>query len=58
MIAPQGRAIDFAFTGVYDLNSDVNLSLGYRILEGGAKNDKVYTMSLFNYYFLGLGVWF
>jgi hypothetical protein len=56
MIAPQGRAIDFAFTGVYDLNSDVNLSLGYRILEGGAKNDKVYTMSLFNYYFLGLGV--
>lgn len=54
LIAPQGRAIDTALMGGYSFSEDLALYAGYRILEGGADNDKVYTFSQFNYYFLNV----
>ncbi|MEI6809426.1 MAG: hypothetical protein WCN95_11955, partial [bacterium] len=49
LAAPQGRAED-VFIGVESqLNDNLSLKAGYRILEGGADNDKVYTFSLFHY---------
>jgi hypothetical protein len=36
----------------------VALRVGYRILEGGADNDEVYTFSLFHYIVAGLVVSF
>ncbi|MFC1566818.1 hypothetical protein ACFL4A_03140 [bacterium] len=36
-------------------NSDkLAIKFGYRILEGGADNDEVYTFSLFNYLVFGV----
>jgi hypothetical protein len=54
LVASQGRAIDLAFMGGYYLNSFFRISLGYRMLEGGADNEKVYNFSLFHYYFTSL----
>lgn len=54
LAAPQGRAED-VFIGVESqLNDNVALKAGYRILEGGADNDKVYTFSLFHYAVAGM----
>ena len=47
--APQGRAIDAALTVNYQPASGWMLSLGYRTLEGGADNDKVYTFAWLHY---------
>lgn len=49
LAAPQGRAEDVLIAAQYDLNQHVALRAGYRILEGGADNDEVYTFSLFHY---------
>ena len=47
--APQGRAEDI-FAGILvPLNKHVTLKAGYRMLEGGADNDEVYTFSGFHY---------
>ena len=43
LAAPQGRALDFALKGRYDLSDRCSLSLGYRTIEGGADNDDVYS---------------
>lgn len=52
--SPYGRAEDF-FTGlVYSFNEKISLMAGYRMLEGGADNDEVYTFSLFHYAVIGL----
>jgi hypothetical protein len=56
--APQGRAIDFAVSGRYDVNEYLDVAIGYRFLEGGAQNSKVYNMAFINYYFLALGMKF
>jgi hypothetical protein len=40
------------------LNERVSLQAGYRILEGGADNDEVYTFSLFHYAVAGMAVRF
>jgi len=56
--APQGRAIDLAFSSRYDITEHVDLAIGYRFLEGGAVNKKVYNLAFINYYFLALGVKF
>lgn len=49
LFAPQGRAID-VLTALYaDMNDDVSVGIGYRILEGGADNDDVYTFALFHH---------
>jgi hypothetical protein len=53
--APQGRAID-SFLGLkYLFSPDLDVSFGYRTLEGGADNSTVYTFSWFHYAVLSLG---
>lgn len=47
--APQGRALDVASLVQREWNSGDSLGLGYRTLEGGADNDKVYSFSWFHY---------
>jgi hypothetical protein len=54
LAAPQGRAEDVSLKGVYRLSDRVELDLGYRLLEGGADNDSVYTFALFHYAVVGV----
>jgi hypothetical protein len=54
LMAPQGRAFDFALMAGYQFFPSFNLHLGYRMLEGGADNDNVYNFSQINYYFTAL----
>jgi hypothetical protein len=49
LVAPQGRAFDLALKAGYDVNRDWRLSVGYRTLEGGADNDRVYNFAWLNY---------
>lgn len=58
LAAPQGRAFDIALMLGHKLSSSVTANLGYRMLEGGADNDKVYTFSQFNYYFAAVEISF
>jgi hypothetical protein len=58
LVAPQGRAFDVALIGGYLLTERLSFNLGYRMLEGGADNDKVYNFSQFNFYFASLDVSF
>jgi len=54
----QGRAED-VFLGVgYQLNPFVALKGGYRVVEGGADNDKIYNFTWINYAALGVVVAF
>jgi hypothetical protein len=50
----QGRAEDVLLAIVRDLGASTKLFAGYRILEGGADNDEVYTFSLFHYLVAGV----
>lgn len=53
--SPYGRAEDF-FAGVdWQINENISVMAGYRILEGGADNDEVYTFSMFHYAVAGIG---
>ncbi len=54
LAAPQGRAEDVALSVWADLSKSLRLRAGYRLLEGGADNDEVYTFALVNYAFAGL----
>jgi hypothetical protein len=56
LAAPQGRAEDVSLKGVIRLSDRVGLELGYRLLEGGADNDEVYTFAFFHYAFAGLRI--
>jgi hypothetical protein len=58
LVGPQGRAEDVLFTMLYDVNAATKVFAGYRILEGGANNDEVYTFSLFSYAVAGMEVSF
>ena len=51
-----GRATDISFALNYDINRNFDIGAGYRMLEGGAINNKVYTMALINYGFVRLGM--
>lgn len=51
LAAPQGRAIDIALSIGHRIKDNLIANIGYRILEGGANNDKVYNFSQFNYLF-------
>lgn len=53
LAAPQGRAEDVLAALTWNYNDNLQLKAGYRILEGGADNDEVYTFSLINYAVLG-----
>jgi hypothetical protein len=53
LAAPQGRAEDVLLALRYSPSSRVGLKLGYRILEGGADVDEVYSFALVNYLVVG-----
>lgn len=48
LAAPQGRAEDLLVAGTWRVRPGVDLRLGYRMVEGGADNDEVYTFSWFH----------
>jgi len=54
LAAPQGRAFDLALMFGHRISSNLTANLGYRMLEGGVDNDKVYNFSQFNFYFASL----
>ncbi|MFP4555709.1 MAG: hypothetical protein ACLFNU_02455 [Bacteroidales bacterium] len=54
LAAPQGRAEDVLAAVTYKVTDRFSVKAGYRILEGGADNDSVYTFSLFHYGLLGV----
>jgi hypothetical protein len=54
LAAPQGRAIDVALKLGYDVTPDITVTSGYRILDGGADNDDLYTFARFDSAVLGL----
>ena len=58
LAAPQGRAEDVSLKGVWRVSDRVDLDLGYRLLEGGADNDAVYSFALFHYAVAGVRVRF
>jgi len=53
LAAPQGRAEDVLLALKYSPVESIALKFGYRILEGGADNDTVYSFALLNYIVLG-----
>lgn len=57
LAAPQGRAEDVLIAATYRVSDRLGLKAGYRILEGGADNNEVYTFSLFNYASFGLFIY-
>lgn len=58
LAAPQGRAEDVLIALQFDLSSKTALKAGYRLLEGGADNEEVYTFALLHYASLGLMIQF
>ena len=56
--APQGRAEDVQLAVVYQKGEKWALRVGYRILEGGADNDRVYNFALLNYVLVGVTAYF
>jgi len=55
LIGPQGRAIDLALKFNYDIDKQWYVGAGYRTLEGGVDNDKVYNFAWFYYALLNVG---
>ena len=49
LAAPQGRAFDGSLKARYQLSRNVDLSFGYRALEGGADTDEVYSFAWLHY---------
>ena len=49
LAAPQGRALDAAVKLRYQFENGAGVSAGYRMLEGGADNKKVYTFAWMHY---------
>lgn len=58
LAAPQGRAEDVSLKAVWRAGERVSLDFGYRLLEGGADNDEVFTFAFFHYAVVGLRVSF
>lgn len=54
LAAPQGRAFDVAFLLDYKLQKSFSVLAGYRMVEGGADNDKVYNFAWLHYATVGL----
>lgn len=51
LAAPQGRAFDLALMAGYSFTAAYQFNLGFRMLEGGVDNEKVYNFSQINYSF-------
>ncbi len=58
LAAPQGRAEDVSPKAVLRLSDHVDADIGYRLLEGGADNDEVYTFAFFHYAVAGIRIRF
>jgi hypothetical protein len=58
LAAPQGRAEDLSLKAVLQLSDAVDLDVGYRLLEGGADNEEVYTFASFHYAMAGIRIHF
>lgn len=58
LAAKQGRAEDVLLAATYRLSDNIGLKAGYRLLEGGADNDEVYSFALFHYAAIGLSLSF
>ena len=54
LASKQGRAEDVLFALTWDITRNIQARGGYRILEGGADNDEVYTFSMFHYAVAGV----
>ena len=54
MAAPQGRAEDVFAGVILHANRQLSFKLGYRILEGGADTDEVFTFALVHYLAAGV----
>jgi hypothetical protein len=54
LVAPMGRAEDVALAYRYAVTPETTVRITYRILEGGADNDKVYNFAQVNYIGMGL----
>ena len=53
LAAPQGRAEDILLALTTSTSKNLQFKIGYRLLEGGADNDQVYTFALVNYLVVG-----
>jgi hypothetical protein len=54
LAAPQGRAIDMALKLAREVTPNLTVAGGYRILDGGADNDDLYTFARFDSAVLGV----
>lgn len=54
LAAKQGRAEDIFAGTSYQVNSALGIKFGYRVLEGGADNDKIYNFNWVNYISAGI----
>ena len=54
LAAPQGRAEDILLAPYADISEQLRIRIGYRLLEGGADNDKVYNFTLLHYLSAGM----
>ena len=53
--SPYGRAIDLGLFANYSVNNNWKVGAGYRTIEGGANNDKVYTFAWLHYFGAQIG---
>jgi hypothetical protein len=58
LASTQGRAFDLGLFAQYDIATHWTLSGGYRTLEGGADNDRVFNFAWINYAVVSLGARF
>jgi hypothetical protein len=58
LAAPQGRAEDVLLAATWAVRDGIELRVGYRMVEGGADNDSVYSFAWFHYVVAGMGVSF
>jgi hypothetical protein len=58
LAAPQGRAEDVLLAATWAVRDGLDLRVGYRMVEGGADNDEVYSFAWFHSIVVGLGVSF
>jgi hypothetical protein len=58
LAAPQGRAEDVLLAATWAVRPELVLRLGYRMLEGGADNDEVFSFAWLHYAVLGVDLTF
>jgi hypothetical protein len=58
LAAPQGRAEDVLLAVTWQIRDEVGLRVGYRMLEGGADNDEVYSFAWLHYAVAGVDLRF